>query len=237
MTFLIVIPVRNEAANLPSVVGEARRCWPSTDILVVDDASSDSTSALCGTLPVRWLRLRQNLGVGGAMRAGLRYARRLGYDVVVRMDGDGQHRPDAIARLLAPLQRGEADAVQGSRYSGTVSYASQGARRLGQRILGVCLSMVVAHRVTDPTSGFWAFGPRAVDLLASHHPTGYPEPELLLLLSRNRLRVAEAPVEMRGRLAGRSSLTLPRAALALARTVLAMTIVPLRAPVYTAARD
>jgi glycosyltransferase involved in cell wall biosynthesis len=235
--FLIVIPVRNEAANLPTVVAEIRQCWPEIDVLLVDDASSDSAHPLMEALPVRWLRLTQHLGVGGAMRAGLRYAQHLGHNTVVRMDGDGQHRPDAIAALLAPIQEGRADAVQGSRYSGTVGYASQGARRLGQRMLGLLLSVAVRRTVTDPTSGFWAFGPRAVRLLASHHPTGYPEPELLLLLRRNRLRVTEAAVEMRGRLSGRSSLTLTRACLALARVLLAMAIVPLRARVEEPSRD
>ena len=171
------------------------------------------------------------------MRAGLRYARLTGHDTVVRVDGDGQHRPDQIERLLRPIRDARADAVQGSRYSGGTSYASQGVRRLGQRLLGLLLSAIMRQRVTDPTSGFWAFGPRAVRLLADHHPTGYPEPELLLLLSRNRLTVTEVPIEMRGRLAGRSSLTLARAGLALARVLLAVVVVPLRAPVEASGRE
>lgn len=237
MRLLIVIPVHNEADNLPSVVAEIRRTRPAPEILVADDASSDGTPQILDTLGVHWLRLPQHLGLGGAMRAGLRYARAQGYDVVVRVDGDGQHRPDQIDRLLEAIRRGRSDAVQGSRYSGTVSYASAGARRLGQRVLGLLLSVVTRQTVTDPTSGFWAFGSRAIALLADHHPTGYPEPELLLLLRRNRLRVAEVPIEMRGRLSGRSSLTPLRAALAFGRVLLAMIVVPLRAPAEVAARD
>lgn len=237
MNFLILIPARNEAVNLPSVIDETRRCRPDAAILVVDDASDDNTRDVLPGLGVHWLRLAQRLGVGGAMRAGLRYARILGYDVVVRLDGDGQHRPDQIEQLLRPLREKSADAAQGSRYTGDVGYASQGMRRLGQRLLAVVLSVGTGDRLTDPTSGFWAFGPRAVRILADHHPTGYAEPELRLFLRRNRLAVAEAPVQMRGRFAGRSSLTLPRAWLAAARVVLAMIVVPLRAVVEAPTHD
>jgi glycosyltransferase involved in cell wall biosynthesis len=235
--FLVLIPARNEALNLPKVIAELRRCRPEADILVVDDASNDDTTDVLPGLGVYWLRLAQPLGIGGAMRAGLRYARILGHNLVVRLDGDGQHRPDQIERLLRPIREAGADAVQGSRYTGDVGYASQGVRRLGQRVVAFILSTGAGDRVTDPTSGIWAFGPRAVRILADHHPTGYPEPELRLFLRRNRLAVAEAPVQMRGRLAGRSSLTVPRAWLAGARVVLAMVVVPLRAIVEAPARD
>jgi len=234
---LVIIPARNEAVNLPNVIAELRSWQPEAAILVVDDASDDNTREVLPALDVHWLRLAQRLGVGGAMRAGLRYARILGHDLVVRLDGDGQHRPDQIERLLSPIVEGNVDAVQGSRYTGDVGYASQGMRRLGQRILAILLSMGTGNRLTDPTSGFWAFGPRAVRILADHHPTGYPEPELRLFLRRNRLAVAEAPVQMRGRFAGRSSLTLPRAWLAAARVLLAMIVVPLRAVVEAPTHD
>lgn len=237
MRCLALIPARNEAASLPSVVDELGRACPGLSILIVDDASSDGTAGVLADLErresVRWLRLGQHLGLGGAMRAGLRRARMLGHDTVVRIDGDGQHPPAEIERLLAPIREGRADAVQGSRYRER-SHAPGGAPRgrwrwAGQRVLALGLSAVTGQVVTDPTSGFWAFGPRAVDLLGDEHPTGYPEPELRLFLRRNGLRVAEVPVEMRRRLAGRTSLTLPRAALAVARVVLAMVVVPLRA--------
>ncbi|MGH7267668.1 MAG: glycosyltransferase family 2 protein, partial [Candidatus Rokuibacteriota bacterium] len=159
---------------------------------------------------------------------GLRYGRRLGCDTVVRIDGDGQHPVHEIARLLAPIRAGQADAVQGSRYVGTRDRAASTVHDAGRRALGTLLSLVTREGVTDPTSGFWAFGPRAVRLLAEHHPTGYPEPELRLLLWRNGLRVVEVPVRMRPRLAGRTSLTWSRASLALARAALATVVVPLR---------
>ena len=229
MKFIVVIPVRNEASNLAAVVADVREHCAGVDILIVDDASTDATSAVLATLPVRSLRLPVHLGVGGAIRAGLRYAHRLGYRTVVRMDGDGQHRADQIDDLLQPIRSDATDVAHGSRYSGIESYASRGVRRLSQRLLALGLSALVHRTVTDATSGFWAFGPRAVEFLAHHHPTGYPEPELLLLLRRNGFAVHEVPVRMRDRLSGRSSLTGRRSALAFARVMLAMVIVPLRA--------
>lgn len=237
MKVLALIPAYNEAASLPRVVSELRERWPALPILVVDDASSDETPALLPGLGVRWLHLPVHLGLGGALRAGLRYARSLGVDLVVRVDGDGQHEAGEIERLLEPIRRGEADAVQGSRYLDADGHPEAGPRRSAQRALGTLMARVTGQPVTDPTSGSWALGPRAVRLLGEYHPTGYPEPELRLFLARNRLRVTEVAVRMRARLAGRSSLTAPRAGLALARVALALVVVPLRAAAEGSPRD
>ena len=121
------------------------------------------------------------------MRIGLRYALRRGYEFAVRVDGDGQHPAGEIDRLLGPIMRGAADVAIGSRHL-TGAARSRGPWLL-RRALEFCLSMLTSARVTDPTSGFYAIGPRALPVLAEHHPTGYPEPELRLFLSRNRLRV------------------------------------------------
>jgi len=230
--FLIVVPARNEAASLPEVLAEAQGAWPGREILVVDDASDDATPAILPGLGVRWLRFGQHLGLGGALRAGMRYARRRGHDTVVRLDADGQHPADQIGRLLEPIRAGRADAVHGSRFAFGTGLHGRGMRRLGQRLLAGLLSRVTGWAVSDPTSGFWAFGPAAVRVLGEHHPTGYPEPELLLFLRRNGLRVAEAPVTMRDRAAGTTSLTGPRTAVAVLRVLLALVVVPLRARVH-----
>ena len=146
---------------------------------------------------------------------------------MVRLDGDGQHRADDIDRMVAPLSQGRADVVLGSRY--TTDAAEQGrSARVFKRTLAACLSKLTGRRVTDPTSGFCALGPRAVRLLADHHPTGYPEPELHLFVSRHELRVVEVPIRSRERLGGRTSLTRWRMVQAAARVALAMVIVPLR---------
>jgi glycosyltransferase involved in cell wall biosynthesis len=220
-----IIPAYNEAANLAAVVAEMRASRPGLDILVVDDGSIDGTLSLLQSLDVQWLHFLERLGIGGTMRAGLRYAARLGYDGAVRIDGDGQHRADDIERMLGPLRHG-ADVVMGSRYLRSI--AAGGATPFPKRLLAFCLSALTRQRVTDPTSGFCAIGPRAMALLAEHHPTGYPEPELRLFLSRNGLRVVEVPVRERSRLGGNTSLTAGRLAAAGARVLLAMLIVPLR---------
>jgi len=236
---LALIPAHNESASLASVVTDVRQHCPACDVLVVDDASTDGTNGIAAALGVRRLRLPLNVGVGAAVRAGLRYAAPLGFDAIVRIDGDGQHRADQVERLVQPICDGQADAVLGSRYRrpppgsspATGGYASPTVRRLAQHLLARLLSYLSGQSVTDPTSGFWAFGPRAVRVLSEHHPTGYAEPELVLFLHRNGLRLVEVGTEMRPRLAGRTSLTAPRAGLAFARVLLALIVVPLRAAV------
>jgi glycosyltransferase involved in cell wall biosynthesis len=221
----VVIPAFNEVASLARVVRDIRRVVPGIDVLVVNDGSTDETPHLLPLLGVRWLTLPVSLGVGSAVRAGVRYALRHQYQYVVRIDGDGQHRACDVGRLLAPVLSGRADAVCGSRYSRRTGLAG---RHPAKAILALYLSAVMRRRVTDPTSGLWAFGPRAVKLLSRHHPTGYPEPELLLLLRRNALRFEEVAIRMRPRTTGRTTLTWARTTVALGKTLLAVMMVPLR---------
>jgi glycosyltransferase involved in cell wall biosynthesis len=229
---LILIPAFNEAATLPALVNEIRTDSPLHEILVVDDGSTDATRKLLPQLGVRWIRLRQRLGPGSAVRVGLRYATARGFDAVVRLDGDGQHPARLLPALVEPLRSGRADVVIGSRFTGARQSASTTrARRLIQRCLGLVLTVLTRREVTDPTSGLWAFGPQAVDVLAEHHPSGYPEAELRLFLSRNGLRTVEIPVIMRARPAGHTSLTARRMSAAMARLMILLVVVPLRGAV------
>ena len=231
---LIVIPAFNEAATIGRVVAGALAHGP---VIVVDDGSTDATAELAQAAGAEAIRHARRLGKGQAIRTGLAAASIRGAGSVVTLDGDGQHDPADIVRLLAPIRDGRADAVQGARHLADPGRARPTLRMLGQRGLAVLLSRLTRRTVTDPTSGFWAFGPRAVAILGDHHPTGYPEPELLLFLHRNGLRTVEIPVRIRRRLAGRTSLDAPRAGLALARVLLALVVVPLRDAVEAPGRD
>ena len=228
MRTLILIPAYNEADSLPELLEEIRSLEAGHEILVVDDASTDGSGELLPGLGVRYLQLSQHLGVGGSIRAGLRWSRIQGFETVLRMDGDGQHDPGDIRRLLEALKNHDTEAVVGSRYRGTGGYRSPGGLRLAQRVLARGLSLLTHSRITDPTSGFWAWGPEALRLLSDHYPRGYSEPELYLFLSRNHLRINEVSVGMRPRRGGRSSLSAGRMLLALGRTMLAIIIVPFR---------
>jgi len=227
---LVLIPAHNEAATLPGLVAELRACRPDLELLVIDDGSVDETPRLLERLGVRWIRLPERMGIGATMRAGLRYAVRLGFEAAVRLDGDGQHRPEHIERLLEPIRAGRAEVVLGTRYANRHAMPA-GNRRYLRRPLAALLTAITGRRITDPTSGSYALGRRAVRLLADHHPTGYPEPELQLFLSRNGLRVVEVPVSMRSRTQGRTSLTPSRLMIACARVALAMIVVPFRCAV------
>ena len=224
---LAVIPAHNEAANLPRVIADLRAHHPTVDVLVVDDGSSDGTRHVVEELGVSWLAWDTRRGIGAAIRAGLRYAARNGFDVVVRIDADGQHGADDIEDIVRPILDARAEVVLGSRYVERRP-TPRATIPVIQWVLDGCLSTITRGKITDATSGFCALGPQAIRMLAEHHPTGYPEPELRLFLSRNAMRVLEVPVRSRQRLSGRTSLTPVRVAAAAARVLLAMVIVPLR---------
>ena len=232
MRILILIPAFNEAETLPSLITEIRTDAPAHEILVVDDGSDDATRDLLPTLGIPWIRLPERLGPGVAVRVGLRYAKLRGFDVVVRLDGDGQHPARLLPALVDPLATGRADVAIGSRFTHSrTSPATPPVRRAIQRSLGFVLTVLTRRRVTDPTSGLWAFGPQALALLAEHHPSGYPEPELRLFISRNQLRAVEIPVTMRERPAGHTSLNARRTGAAMARLIVHLLVVPLRSAV------
>jgi hypothetical protein len=147
-----------------------------------------------------------NLGIGGTVQAGYQYALEHEYGYAIQVDGDGQHDPQELPKLLTPLLAGEADMVVGSRFQGEESYRSSFLRRVGIRILSAVVSILVRQRVTDPTSGFRAVNRRALELFAGDYPHDYPEAEATVLVHRHRLRVLEVPVRMRPRAGGTSSI-------------------------------
>jgi len=203
---IAIVPAFNEQESVTQVIEEIRAFDPDFDIVVVDDGSTDATSAAAARLGAHVVRLPFNLGIGGAVQTGFRYAFENGFAIAVRVDGDGQHDPAQLGILLAPVVADEADIVVGSRFATDGGYRSSRSRRLGITILARTLSAIVGRRVTDPTSGFQALNRRAIALFAADYPHDYPEVEAALMVHKHRLRMTEVPVQMRERSAGRSSI-------------------------------
>lgn len=202
---LVVVPALNEEAAVADVVAGVHEVMPNAHVVVVDDGSSDRTSDVARAAGADVIVLPFNVGVGGALRAGFRFARRFGYDRVVQVDGDGQHNPVHIPQLLAALA--DADVVIGARFAGVGDYVVKGPRKLAMRLLARSLSRRTGQHLTDTTSGFRAFNRRAVELFAVDYPAEYlgDTVEALVIAARAGLRVTQIPVEMRPRTSGAPS--------------------------------
>lgn len=226
---LAVVPALNEAGAIGRVIGEIEATGLPIDVVVVDDCSTDETAAIAEAAGATVLRLPFNVGIGGAVQTGLRYARDEGYEIAIRLDGDGQHDARELPKLLAPLERGEASVVVGSRFvDGTGSYRPPLARRIGIRVFARLVSLLGGHRVTDTTSGFVALDRRGIELFASEYPHDYPEVEATLVALRSGLRLAQVQVEMRERETGASSITFVRSLYYLVKVTLAILVASLR---------
>ena len=209
MRVLIVVPAFNEAAALGGVLDEIRSVEiANTELatVVIDDGSSDRTAEVARANGVRTLALCGNLGIGGAVQSGLRLAARERFDFAIQLDGDGQHPPGELAKLLsAAAAEPKPDLLVGTRYRDAENFRSTALRRLGSWWLKLVLR-VVGVRVSDPTSGFRVYGPRALRLFDATYPYDFPEPESLALARKRGLRIAETPVVMRERQGGASSI-------------------------------
>jgi glycosyltransferase involved in cell wall biosynthesis len=222
---LAVIPARNEEEAVARVVAELRAFDAELDVVVIDDGSEDATAERAAAAGAAVVRLPFNLGIGGAVQTGFKYALDHGYETVIRLDGDGQHDPEQIPNLLAPLERGDADVVVGSRFAnGDGEYRPPFARRAGIRWFARLVSLLTRQKLTDTTSGFQAVNARAIRLFAADYPHDYPEVEAAVMVVRHRLRILEVPARMRGRETGRSSITLLRSLYYAVKVTLALLV-------------
>lgn len=224
-----LVPAWNEADVIGNVVDEIAAAVPGIDIVVVDDASTDETASVARARGAVVLRLPFNVGIGGAVQTGFRYALEQGYELAVRLDGDGQHDPGEIAKILSPIEAGQADLVIGSRFvDGSGTYRPPLARRIGIRVFARLVSLLGRQRVTDTTSGFVALGRPGIELFAAQYPHDYPEVESTLVALRSGLRLAQVQVEMRERTTGSSSITFLRSLYYIVKVTLALLVASLR---------
>jgi glycosyltransferase involved in cell wall biosynthesis len=214
MKTLIIVPAFNEAGNLPKLLDELSSYRDRYDVLVVDDGSRDDSAQLARERNVRVVRLPANLGIGGAVQTGFKYALAKEYEVVVQLDGDGQHDPIWLDDVTAPILQGEANCVIGSRYlrkNFDREYKTPFLRRIGMLFSSLILFLASGRWITDTTSGFRALDRQALIFFSNDYPIDHPEAEALLMLLQKGFVIKEVPIKMRSRQAGSSLFTWVRA--------------------------
>ncbi|SDB18930.1 glycosyltransferase family 2 protein [Butyrivibrio sp. INlla16] len=207
---LIIIPAYNEAENIENIVDEITTGYPQYDYVVVNDGSSDATSRILKKRGYNHINCPINLGIGGAIQTGYRYAREKDYEIAVQIDGDGQHDPAYIKDIITPIREGEADYVIGSRFVNKEGFQSSATRRIGIKFLSGLITVLCLRRVKDVTSGFRAVNKFFIDVFSENYPIDYPEPEAILDAVMRRKRILELPVIMRERETGKSSINFRR---------------------------
>ena len=219
---LIIIPAYNEAETITKTIQDLKAACPNMDCLVINDCSTDNTRELLQRMKVNHLNLPINLGVGGGVQAGYRYALTGGYDAVIQFDGDGQHVAKYVHTLLEPLEADQADLVIGSRFLERQGFQSSAMRRFGIRILSGLIYGLCGLHVLDVTSGMRAANRKMITFFADHYAQDYPEPEALLAAGLRGARVLEVPVRMRERQGGKSSITRLHSAYYMIKVTLAL---------------
>lgn len=205
---LLIIPAYNEEKNIQDVYQCCQMHSALVDVLVINDGSTDDTSSILRENRIPHVDLICNLGIGGGVQTGYKYAWHNGYDIAIQFDGDGQHNIEYIDRLILPLTEGDADMVIGSRFmeKGISGFKSSLSRRMGIRVISALIKMCTGVKISDPTSGFRAVNRKVICKFASHYPTEYPEPDSIVDLLVSGFRIQEVPVIMNERINGRSSI-------------------------------
>lgn len=203
---IIIIPAYNEEANILKTITMLKQ-YRSFDYVVINDGSVDDTEKILKENDINHITLVKNLGIGGAMQTGYKYAYNNGYDIAIQIDADGQHNPEYLDEMIDTLIKTESDMVIGSRFIKKEGFQSSKARRLGKNILTGIIKIFTGKKITDPTSGFRACSAETIKLFANEYPVDYPEPETVVQILSRKGKVVEIPVIMNERDGGVSSIT------------------------------
>lgn len=210
MKKLIIVPAYNEEASIKKTVESILRETPDFDYVVINDCSTDNTRRICEEQGFNIVNLPVNLGIGGAVQTGYRYALQYQYDMAVQVDGDGQHNPEFLQLMSEYLERENLDMVIGSRFIEKKGFQSSGLRRVGIRFFTRLIKMLTGVVITDPTSGLRMVGRNVIELFAADYPKDYPEPESVVRILQKGMQVKEIPVIMEARAGGVSSISLSK---------------------------
>lgn len=206
MKKLIIIPAYNEEESIRQTVEDIKKNAQEFDYIVINDCSNDSTAQICKENDFDYINLPINLGIGGAVQTGYRYAYENGYDMAVQVDGDGQHDVAFLKKMAEIMEQNNIDMVIGSRYIEKQGFQSSFMRRVGINYFSWLIYIISKVRITDPTSGLRMVGRNVLELFAKDYPKDYPEPETTVAMLRRGMKVVEIPVVMRERQGGQSSI-------------------------------
>lgn len=221
---LIIIPAYNEEGSIEKVADNLIKNFPQYDYLIINDGSTDRTKYLCSKNAYHVVNLVVNMGIGGAVQTGYRYAKENNYDVAVQIDGDGQHDVSYLQEMLTFVENGEADVVIGSRFVEKEGFQSSKVRRVGIGFLSILGKILTGVHVKDITSGYRVVNSKFISIFAEDYPTDYPEPEAMVITAVYGGKIVEYPVAMKEREFGTSSITLKKSCYYMCKVTLAMIV-------------
>ena len=207
MKKIIIIPAYNESANIVKTINAIRRSAEDFDYVIINDCSTDETRDICEANQFNIINLPINLGIGGAVQTGYRYAYEEGYDIAVQVDGDGQHDPMFLSRMAEYIEINGSDMIIGSRFINKEGFQSSGTRRIGIKYFTILIQILTGNKITDPTSGLRMVNRSVMKMFAYDYPKDYPEPESVVTVLRKGKKVDEIPVIMKAREGGVSSIS------------------------------
>lgn len=226
MKILMIVPAYNEEENILNTCQKIKEFSKELDYIVINDGSKDNTLKILQENNLNHINLINNLGIGGAVQTGYKYAFENNYDIAIQFDGDGQHDINYVKKICEPLENGQADMCIGTRYLDKTSseFQSTFMRRLGSSIISLFIKICCHKKITDPTSGFRAVNKKVIEEFAKEYPKEYPEPESTVSLLVNGYKIKEVPVSMNERIGGTSSIRLWKSVDYMVKVVLAIII-------------